>query len=199
MSEYYTDAPVKKKGKYTKIKKDIFEWLDVAVVSVIFVIVLLTLILRVVNINGESMENTLFSNEKIIISNIFYQPEYGDIVVISRNMENSSDEVAKQPLIKRIIATQGQTVDIDFEKGIVYVDGKALVEDYIKTPTNLKYDLQFPITVPEGHVFVMGDNRNGSIDSRSSTIGNNGMIDQRYILGKAIYRVWPFSRAGSLE
>lgn len=196
---YYTDLPEQKKGKYTKIKKDIFEWLDVAVVSIIFVILLLTLMFRVVNISGESMENTFFGNEKIIISNIFYKPDYGDVVVISRNIDNSSEEVAKQPLIKRVIATEGQTVDIDFDKGIVYVDGKALVENYTKTPTNLKYDIEFPVTVPEGCVFVMGDNRNKSIDSRSSTIGTNGMIDERYILGKAIYRIWPFSRAGSLE
>lgn len=196
---YYTDAPVQRKGKYTKIKKDIFEWLEIAVVCVIFLVLLLTLTFRVVSINGESMENTFYSEEKIIISKLFYTPEYGDVVVISRNMDNSSDEVAKAPLIKRVVATEGQTVDIDFDKGVVYIDGKALVESYTKTPTNLKYDIQFPVTVPEGCVFVMGDNRNKSIDSRSSTIGVNGMIDERYILGKAIWRIWPFSRAGNLE
>ena len=197
--EYYTDTPVQRKGKYTKIKKDVFEWLEIAVVCVIFLVLLLTLTFRVVNITGESMENTFYGKERIIISNLFYNPEYGDVVVISRNMDNSSDEVAKQPLIKRVIATEGQTVDIDFDKGVVYVDGEALVESYTKTPTNLRYDIKFPVTVPEGCVFVMGDNRNKSIDSRSSTIGVNGMIDERYILGKAIFRIYPFSRAGSLE
>lgn len=197
MSEnYYIDAPVEKKGKYTKIKKDVFEWLDVAVVSVIFVVVLLTLCFRVVNISGESMEDSFYGGERIIISKMFYEPEYGDVVVISRNMQNSSDEESKEPLIKRVIATEGQKVYIDYDAGVVYVDDVALIEDYTKTPTNLKYDMQFPATVPEGHVFVLGDNRNKSIDSRSTTIG---MIDERYILGKAIFRVWPFERLGGLD
>lgn len=199
MPDYYTDIPVQKKGKYTKAKNEIFEWLDVGVACVVVVVLLCTLIFRVVNIKGESMENTFFADEKIIISDLFYKPKYGDAVVISRNIDNSSQDIAKEPLIKRIIATEGQTVDIDFDKGIVYVDGNAMIEDYTKTPTNLKYDIEFPVTVPEGCVFVMGDNRNKSIDSRSSSIGENGMIDERYILGKAIFRVWPFERAGVLE
>ncbi len=199
MPDYYTDIPVQKKRKYTKAKNEIFEWLDVGVACVVVVVLLCTLIFRVVNIKGESMENTFFADEKIIISDLFYKPKYGDAVVISRNIDNSSQDIAKEPLIKRIIATEGQTVDIDFDKGIVYVDGNAMIEDYTKTPTNLKYDIEFPVTVPEGCVFVMGDNRNKSIDSRSSSIGENGMIDERYILGKAIFRVWPFERAGVLK
>ncbi len=111
-----------------------------------------------------------------------YQPSRGDIVVVTKpNSEN-------EPLIKRVIALEGQTVDIDFSKGIVYVDGEALDEPYVNTPTNLRYDVKFPITVPKGDLFVLGDNRNGSLDSRSSRIG---FIDTRYVLGKVYLRIFP--------
>ena len=130
---------------------------------------------------------------------MFYTPKNGDIVVISRNIDNSVDEESSAPIIKRIIATEGQTVDIDFEQGIVFVDGVALDEPYTRTPTNLKYDIEFPVLVDDGCVFVLGDNRNDSRDSRSSLIGNNGMIDTRYILGKAVFRILPFDKIGGLS
>ena len=103
------------------------------------------------------------------------------------------------PIIKRVIATEGQTVDIDFENGVVFVDGKRLIEPYTRTPTNLSYDVKFPITVKKNCVFVMGDNRNDSLDSRSSSIGDGGMLDKRYILGKALIRIFPFDKFGKIE
>ena len=102
-----------------------------------------------------------------------------------------------KPLIKRIIALGGQTVDIDTERGLVYVDGVVINEPYIKEPTVRipNPPMTFPYTVPEGKVFVMGDNRNNSLDSRSTDVGP---IDERYILGKAIFRIFPLNRLGGL-
>ena len=179
------------------ITKETFEWLEVVVSAMLAVVIIFTFVFRVATIVGGSMKDTLYNGEKIIITDWFYTPKIGDIVVVSRNASNSyqTDE-GEGPIIKRIIATEGQTVDIDFNSGIVYVDGVALDEPYTRTPTNLRYDVKFPVRVPDNHVFCLGDNRNESIDSRSSRIGNGGMIDERYILGKAVFRVFPFERFG---
>ena len=170
------------------------------VTAMIAVIILFSFVFRIPTIDGNSMNDTLFNGERVIISNVMYEPKYGDIVVISRNYTNDSENIERysMPIIKRVIATEGQTVDIDFEKGIVYVDGKELKEDYTRTPTNLSYDIKFPVTVKENCVFVMGDNRNDSLDSRSSQIGDGGMIDKRYILGKAFLRIFPFNKFGKI-
>lgn len=194
---------MKLKEKYFKkgfiTKKDVFEWLEVIVTAMVAVIVVFTLVFKVVTIDGGSMRETLQDGDKVIISNLFYTPKRGDVVVISRNIDNSYDVESQAPIIKRVIATEGQIVDIDFQSGIVYVDGVALDEPYARTPTNLAYDIRFPVKVDDGCVFVLGDNRNDSHDSRSSFIGNNGMIDTRYILGKAIVRIFPFDEMGGLE
>lgn len=186
--------------KENSFKSFIFDWLEVLVHAIIAVVICFSFLFRIATIDGPSMQNTLQDGERVIISNLFYTPQVGDIVVISRNKENSvyTMNESNTPIIKRIIATEGQTVDIDFNEGIVYVDGIALDEPYTRTPTNLKWDIQFPVTVDEGCVFVLGDNRNDSIDSRSSSIGEYGMIDTRYILGHAVYRVFPFDRMGKI-
>lgn len=182
------------------ITKEAFEWLEVVVSAMLAVVIIFTFVFRVATIVGGSMKDTLYNGEKIIITDWFYTPKVGDIVVVSRNARNEYQaEDGEGPIIKRIIATEGQTVDIDFEKGIVYVDGVALDEPYTRTPTNLHYDVQFPVRVPDNHVFCLGDNRNESLDSRSTRIGNGGMIDERYILGKAVFRVYPFERFGGLD
>lgn len=185
--------------KKPQAKREIFEWLEIIVIAVTVVIILFTFIFKVVTISGDSMLNTLHNGEKILISNLFYEAERGDIVVISRNADNSTEYTSKETcIIKRVIATEGQVVDIDFKSGVVSVDGVALSEDYTYTPTNVRGDVQFPVIVPEGHVFVLGDNRNDSSDSRYSSLGNNGMVDTRNILGKAIIRILPFDRFGVL-
>ena len=169
-------------------KEFIFDWLEVLVHAIIVVVICFSFFFRIATIDGESMENTLLNGEKIIISNMFYEPKVGDIVVISRNKENSvyTMDGTNTPIIKRIIAVEGQMVDIDFEKGIVYVDGIALDEPYTKTPTNVNHGVEFPVIVDEGGVFVLGDNRNDSYDTR-------------YILGKALFRILPLDKIGGLK
>lgn len=190
----------KKEERFSR-KKELFEWFDIISVALIVVVIIFGFVFRVATIDGDSMLNTLHHGEMVVISNFLYTPKNGDIVVISRNIENSSpaDYDGQGPIIKRIIATENQTVDIDFETGTVYVDGVALKEDYISSLTTKQYDVQFPVTVPEGHLFVLGDNRGVSLDSRSSNIGTNGMIDERYVLGRAVFRVFPFDNVGRLD
>ncbi len=191
--------------KTSNLRKDIFDWLDIIVSAVIAVIIIFCFLFRVVTIQGESMENTLYNNEKVIITNLFYEAKQGDIVVISRNTHNSAADISGQgPIIKRVIATEGQYVDIDFKKGKVYVgydlaNMVELDEPYTKTLTTRKADVQFPVYVDKGCVFVLGDNRNDSLDSRYSSIGDNGLVDTRYILGHAVFRIFPFDRIGGLS
>lgn len=171
------------------LKKDIWEWVESIAISVATLIVIFVFVFRIVGISGISMEDTLHNDDRVVISSLFYTPSQGDIVVI--NQPNEYNE----PIVKRIIALAGQTVDIDFTTGKVSVDGVVLDEPYISTPTTVKYDVSFPVEIPEGKVFVMGDNRQHSVDSRKESIG---MIDTRYILGKAIFRVFPFDQFGTL-
>ena len=173
--------------------KDIFEWLEVLVTAMISVVIIFSFLFRIATIDGDSMENTLIEGQKVIITNLFYEPRVGDIVVVSRNTFNDAHNVqqSSMPIIKRVIATEGQTVDIDFTTGIVYVDGKALDEPYTKTPTNVKHDIEFPVIVDEGCIFVLGDNRSDSLDSRSTEIG---CIDERYIIGKVVFGISPFGK-----
>ncbi|MCI8361342.1 MAG: signal peptidase I [Clostridiales bacterium] len=179
--------------------REIYDWVDAVVVTLIAVVVLFTFVFRIVGVKGESMLQTLQPEDRVIITNLFYKPKAGDIVVISRNYTNDENQVRtrdNEPIIKRVIATEGQMVYIDFTTGEVVVDGVRLEEAYINTPTNLRYDIDFPQVVPEGCIFVMGDNRNKSLDSRASEIG---MVDERYVLGHAVFRVLPFGSFGGLS
>lgn len=181
--------------------KEVLEWLDVMCIAIVAVVVVFSFIFRVATIDGNSMLNTLHHGDKIVITNLNYEPKYGDIVVISRNAENSVEGqlTSEEPIIKRVIAVGGQTVNIDFETRTVYVDGVALKEDYIGSPTIDIGDVKFPVYVPKGHIFVLGDNRSDSMDSRFSNIGDGGIIDNRYILGHAVFRFFPFNQIGALD
>ena len=149
------------------------------------VLLVFSLMFRVVVVSGPSMNDTLVNGDwLLLVGNVLYtEPKKGDVIVASKDSFDDG-----KPIIKRVIATEGETVDIDFDAGIVYVNGQALTENYTRTPTNLYEGVDFPITVDEGCVFVMGDNRNKSKDSRSTEIGQ---VDTREILGKAIFLIMP--------
>lgn len=171
------------------VRRDIWEWVESIAISVTTLIFIFVFVFRIVGVDGGSMKETLHDQDRLVITSLFYTPAAGDIVVI-----NQPNEFGK-PIIKRIIALGGQTVDINFTTGAVMVDGKVLDEPYISTPTTVYEGVNFPLTVPEGKVFVMGDNRQGSTDSRSNMVG---FIDTRYILGKAVFRIFPFNQIGLL-
>lgn len=170
-------------------KTDLFDWVQCIVAALVACILLFVFVGRTVGVVGQSMENTLFNGNRLIISDLFYTPKQGDIVVLRK------DAYSEKALVKRVIAVEGQTIDIDFQQGIVYVDGEALEEDYIKELTTRQLDFDGEITVPKGCVFVMGDNRNASTDSRDARIG---CVDTRYIIGKALWRITPISSFGSI-
>ncbi len=151
------------------------------------IVVVLLLVFRVVVVSGSSMYDTLLHGDMLLLlSNTLYtNPEQGDIIVLSKDSFDNG-----VPIVKRIIATEGQTVDIDFDEGVVYVDGIALEESYAHTPTNTTGTMTFPLTVEEGCLFVLGDNRNESRDSRYTEIGQ---IDKREVMGKAFFLFFPGS------
>ena len=165
------------------------DWIQSIVASLIFCILLFTFAVRTVGVVGSSMVPTLTEGDRLIISKLFYEPKYGDIVVLRKQ------EFKDDPIIKRVIATEGQTVDIDFDAGIVYVDGTALDEPYVNELVHKEEDFTEPVTVPEGCVFVMGDNRNASTDSRCAQIS---CVDTRLIMGKAYCRLIPLNRFGGV-
>ena len=174
----------------TKIVNNYFEWIETFIFALAAVLLMFTFVMRYVVVDGTSMTDTLKDRDALIISNLGYKPKTGDIIVISAP-HYKTDE----PLVKRVIATEGQTVDIDFKTWKVTVDGVVLDEDYVKFVPGMSMEDygnagMYPITVDKNCVFVMGDNRNGSIDSRSSRIGQ---LNEKYILGKVIFRVWPVS------
>ena len=191
------------KNNYAKEQqKNILAYLHDLVFGLVGVLLVFMLVFRMVVVSGPSMKQTLINGDSLILlSNVFYKtPRYGDVIVASKDSFKDGE-----PIIKRVIATEGQWVNIDFEKGIVYVDDVALDEPYTNTPTNLYEGMQFPLQVKSGCVFVMGDNRNDSWDSRSTDIG---LVDCREILGRALFLAIPgvdeetekrdFSRIGAL-
>ncbi len=174
--------------KNVSVRGEIYEWIESIIIAVIICVILFTFFVRIVDVVGPSMNPTLEDGDKMIVSDLFYKPKAGDIVIFRK------DDYKPEALVKRVIATEGQTVEIDFNKGIVKVDGKVLDEPYIAAPTITQLDFPGKMTVPEGCVFVMGDNRNNSTDSRKAEIG---MLDERLIIGKVLYVAFPLDRIGS--
>lgn len=169
---------------------ELYSWLRTLVCVVIGTVLLFTLVLRIVRVDGPSMRDTLQDGDILLAVSrqLSGGLEAGDIVVVKKEYFNNG-----QPIVKRIIATEGQTVDIDFDEGVVYVDDVALEEDYILEPTYLEEGVQFPVTVPENSFFLLGDNRNDSLDSRSPDLGT---VDEREVIGKAVLLVIPGKTAG---
>lgn len=168
-------------NKNNKTINNCYDFASILMTAILSVAIIFCLFFKISSVVGGSMKETLHSSDKVIITSLYTKPEYGDIVVISQ--PNIFNEV----IIKRVIATGGQTVIVDANKGTVTVDGKVLSEPYIiESYPRVQGNMEYPLTVPDGYVFVMGDNRNHSTDSRFSSIG---LIDERYIMGKAFYRV----------
>lgn len=168
---------------------ELYDWVQCIVFALVCCVLVFVFIFRLVDVVGTSMVPTLNDSDKMVVSNLFYNPKQGDIIILKKK------EFKDEALVKRVIATEGQTVDIDFNKGVVYVDGVALDEPYVAEPTYNRIDFDGAQVVPEGCVFVMGDNRNNSSDSRDARIA---MVDKRLIIGKVLFRAFPFSSFGSV-
>ena len=162
----------------------VYDWARCLVSAVAGVVLLFVFVLRMIGVSGGSMQNTLYTGDRLLILNsALCNFEQGDIVII-----NAYNAQLDDTIIKRVIAVGGQTVDIDFYTGTVFVDGKALQEDYVKEPTFTTGGTKFPLTLAEDEVFVMGDNRNESTDSRSTMLG---AVKKDYIQGEAFFLLVP--------
>ncbi|MBR6531688.1 MAG: signal peptidase I [Clostridia bacterium] len=160
----------------------VYDVVSILATSVTIIAILFTFVIRFVGVDGNSMLPTLNNGDWLIVSAVNTEIEHGDIII------STQPNAFNEPLVKRVIAKGGQTVDIDFKKGEVYVDGELLDEPYIAEPTRTTEGVNFPVLVPEGTLFVMGDNRNESSDSRSPMVG---CVDERYVLGVVKYRIAP--------
>lgn len=187
-----------------KVKTDIYDWIEVFVSALAIVVIMLSFVLRIATVKGHSMEKTLSDSQVVVMSNMFYTPSQGDIVVIQQN-----GGYFETPIVKRVIATGGQTLSIDFEKWEVKVDGNVIdessyvyfrntsmdVEEYYSV-YDAYLDANGVMTVPEGYLFVMGDNRNESSDSRSIYVG---FVRESEILGKVVFRMFPINKIGAVK
>ena len=162
-----------------------YDVVEVLVASLACIVLLFTFLFRVVGVEGDSMMDTLYGGDRLILCPALSSPDRGDIVVINR--------YTKEPLIKRVIGVAGDTVEIDEEQHRVRINGVLLDEPYIHVPTYPEGMAGKTVEIPDGKVFVLGDNRVASLDSRSI-----GLIDEGDILGKAVFRILPFDRIGSI-
>lgn len=164
--------------------RETYEWVRSLVSAVLTITMIFTFVIRMMGVVGHSMVPTLQEGDRLLVLSSWLcgDFEYGDIVVAYK------ESFDNEPIIKRVIATEGQTVDIDFTLGRVFVDGVPLSEDYINDLTYYSEGTEFPLTLGEGELFLMGDNRNRSSDSRNSSLG---AVDERLVIGKAVFLVFP--------
>jgi signal peptidase I len=175
-----------------------FEYMEIIALCLFVILGIYACGFRICRVAGDSMQPTLENGQLLLVNDIGYEPQYGDIVVF--HQLNMNYPMYNEPIIKRVIATEGQHVIIDFKSGAISVDGQLLEENYMMLYPDGEYHVfaehhvlnnSFNAIVPKGHVFLMGDNRNGSLDSRSAIIG---FVDERRILGEAIYSLTPFEK-----
>lgn len=192
-----------KKQEETSFVKEVFEMVEMLVIAACIVLSMYSFVFRLCRVSGPSMDQSLADGQMLIVSNINYTPERGDIVIFHQTSGNAYGY--NEPIVKRVIAKAGETIDIDFRTWTVTItdkDGNTQVLDeseyrYLDVGhATLGSDYDFPIEVPEGYLFVMGDNRNHSADSRSSLIG---LVDERRVVGKAILRLTPLDKFGKLD
>ncbi len=170
------------------VLREVYEWVQAIAIAIVLALLINHFLFSIVQVDGSSMEPTLEHGQRLIVSKLLYEPQNGDIVIIKSSR-------LKKFIVKRVIAVEGQTVDLDPRTGDVTVDGEVLEEPYIKEKLRSAGSvLSFPLTVAEDTVFVMGDNRNNSLDSRAI-----GLIPRREVVGKAVFRIWPLSAFGGLS
>ena len=175
-------------------KRDCYDWLQMLTFVLVGVVLVFTFLGMVIGVSGTSMYPTLHHQDIMVIQRVGYTPAQGDVVVLRK------DSFLEEAIVKRVIAVAGQEVEIDYDANTVYVDGVALEEPYINQEDEVvmverSCMVYREFTVPKGCIFVMGDNRNGSTDSRYAELG---MVDTGYVLGRALCVAFPFSHIQSL-
>ena len=180
------DPAGEEKKEASSLESNLYTWAQALVIAVVGVVLLFTFGVRLISVSGPSMQDTLYTGDQLLVLNaMFCNFKAGDVVVIN---DYNAEPQLNETLVKRIVAVGGQTIDIDFYAGTVAVDGVELDEPYIKEPTFTAEGLEFPLTLKEDEVFVMGDNRNHSSDSRDSRLGP---VKTGYLQGKALFLVTP--------
>ena len=177
---------------------NLYYWLQTLVLAVVSIVLLFTFVGRISRVEGNSMLHTLHDGDLLLLRSIGYTPKAGDVVVLNKTTDETVSLLGGDAIVKRVIATEGQEVFIDYNTSTVYIDGDPLNEPYLWEAMEFRsgpYSGQTPFVVPEGSIFVMGDNRNGSTDSRHELLGT---VDTGYVLGKAVCILFPFSDMGLL-
>ncbi len=170
-------------------RTNLVEWCESITWAAVLMMLVFTFGVRVAQVDGSSMEPTLYHGERVLLSSLPYTPRHGDIIVTDSAVRYG------KVLIKRVIGCPGDTIDIDFAAGVVYRNGQPLEEPYAAAPTTLYEGTDFPLTVPAGQLFLMGDNRDHSLDSRSPDVG---LVDARDVLGRVLVRILPLNKLGAL-
>ncbi len=188
------EKEIKPEKKPERPGEGLYYWLQTIAIPVVCIMLVFTFVGRAVRVDGHSMDPTLADNELLLVWSLGYTPAQNDIVIASI----PGCEMLEGAIVKRVIATEGQTVVVDYTQNSVTVDGVTLDEDYINETMDQIYTAPNPVmeyTVPEGHVFLMGDNRNHSTDSRHPDLS---YVDEACIMGKAMVVVFPFDQIGLL-